>query len=65
MATSQGKKGVAELLKAYGLSPVEVDQKKLNEARLQLSRASNEEARKDQKLRHDSWMATRDKPVGC
>lgn len=65
MATSQGSKSTATLLKEYGLNPVKVDPEKLNEAKRQLSHASTEEAKKDQKLRHDSWMATRNKPVGC
>lgn len=55
---------ITELLKRYGLIPIIEERARIEAAWRQLSRASQEEAKKDRKARRDAWVATKHKPVG-
>jgi hypothetical protein len=54
-----------ELLKKFGAELISMDKDQLAEANHLYEKVSHEESKKDQVIRQRSWIATRDKPVGC
>jgi len=56
---------IEELLQKYGAKPIPMDKARLADARPLSEKVSHEESKKDREIRQKSWMATRDKPVGC